>query len=86
MWCYSEVRVTKVDEGGDDNDGIGDEMHHLDPIEEEEAAEEVTRRESEPALDVREEDGGLVGPLSWELLARRPPADLLKGSRCQLGG
>jgi hypothetical protein len=46
----------------------------------EEAAQEVARRDAEPALDMHEEDDGHAGPLCQELLARRrPPADLRLG-------
>jgi hypothetical protein len=48
--------------------------------EEEEAADEVARRDSESTLDVREEDDGLAGPLRRELVARdRAPADFRLG-------
>jgi hypothetical protein len=43
-------------------------MHHLDHVKEEKAAKEVADRNSEPALNVREEDDGLVGPLSGNSL------------------
>jgi hypothetical protein len=49
----------------------------LNVVEVEEVAKEVARRDAESALDVREEDDSLVGPLRRELLAcRRPPANL----------
>jgi hypothetical protein len=72
--CYPEVGLEKMDGGWNYGDGIGDKMHHLDPVEVEEAAEEVARRDPEPALDMREEDDGLAGPLSGELLTHRRPS------------
>jgi hypothetical protein len=48
-------------------------VHQLDAVEVEEAMQEVSHRDAETSLDVREEDDGLAGPLYRELLARRPP-------------
>jgi hypothetical protein len=45
------------------------QVHQLDVVEVEESAQEVTSRDAEPTLDVREEDDGLAGPLRQELLA-----------------
>jgi hypothetical protein len=56
------------------------QVHQLNAVEVEEAAQQVARRDAEPALNMGEEDDGLAGPLRRELLAwRRPPADLRLG-------
>jgi hypothetical protein len=55
-------------------------VHQLEAVEVEESMQEVARQDAEPALDVREEDDSLTGPLRRELLAcRLPPADLRLG-------
>jgi hypothetical protein len=80
MWCDAEVGLAEVDEGGDDGNRVWRQVHQLNAVEVEEAAQEVTRRDAEPALDMREEDDGLASPLRRELLARRwPPANLRLG-------
>jgi hypothetical protein len=82
VWRYTKVGLAEVDECGNDGNGVRNEVYQLNTVEEEEAVEEVTRRDPESALDVREEDDGLAGPLGRELLTFRwPPADLrLPGS------
>jgi hypothetical protein len=83
---YEEVGLAEVGEGGDDGDRVRNEMYQLDVIEEEKAVEEVTRRDPEPKLDMREEDDGLAGPLCLELLTRRrPPTDLRLGPQQSVG-
>jgi hypothetical protein len=69
-----------VDEGGDDRDRVGRQVHQLGAVEVKQPVQEVARRDAEPTLDVREEDDGLAGPLYRELLSRRqPPTDLRFG-------
>jgi hypothetical protein len=53
-------------------------MYQLDAVEVEEATQEVARRDAESALDMREEDDGLAGPLRRELLTRRRPTTDLR--------
>jgi hypothetical protein len=65
-----------VDEGGDDRDRVGRQVHQLDAVE----VKKPACRDAEPALDVREEDDGFASPLRQELLPRRrPPIDLRLG-------
>jgi hypothetical protein len=78
-WHYRwkcQVGLAEVDEGGDDGDQARHQVHQLDVVEVEESAQEVARRDAEPALDVCEEDDSFASALRRELLARcRPPAD-----------
>jgi hypothetical protein len=82
----AEVGLTKVDESRNDGDRVWHQMYQLDVVEEEEAAEEVARRDAESVLDVCEDDDGLAGPLgtprpppassrppSWDSATRGPP-------------
>jgi hypothetical protein len=64
VWRYPEVGLAEVDLRRNDGDRIGDKKHHLNPVEVEEAAKEVTDVDPESVLDVHEEDDGFVGPLS----------------------
>jgi hypothetical protein len=59
----AEVGLTEVDESRNDGDRVWHQMYQLDGVEEEEAAKEVARRDAEYALDVCEEDDGLIGPI-----------------------
>jgi hypothetical protein len=80
MWRDAEVGLAEVNEGGDNGDRVRRQVHQLDAVEVEEAAQEVSQRDAETSLDVREEDDGLSSPLCRELLARRPaPPDLELG-------
>jgi hypothetical protein len=69
----AEVGLAEVDEGGDDSDRVGSQVHQLDAVEVKKPAQEVARRDAESEIDVREEDDGLAGPLRLELLSRRRP-------------
>jgi hypothetical protein len=66
----AEVGLAKVDEARDDHGRVGCQVHQLDAVVVKQPAQEVARRDAEPALDVREANDGLAGPLCRELLSR----------------
>lgn len=69
-----------MDEGGNNVDGVRDELYQVDLVEVQEPVEEVIGWDPKSTLDVHEEDDGLPSPLGGERLAGRwPPSHLHLG-------
>jgi hypothetical protein len=67
---YPQIRLTKMDEGRNYSDGVGNKMYQPQPVVVHQAAEEISCREAEATLEEGSEDDLLLDVLARELFPR----------------